>query len=236
MEIIITGGAGTIGQATAKLLLSRGFSPVLFDIDRDHVAAVATELGVPWEHVDLSISASVESAFDHYGNDLYGVVLAAGVVGPVGLLEECKDEDFDLAMNANVRSAWLGLKHSLRALKPKGRGSIVVVSSLSGTIGSPMLSAYCAAKHAVVGLVRAAAKESASAGIRINAICPGPVKSEMMQSIDAAMRRPGAEKNVPMGRYATPTEVAHAIAYLCSEESTYTSGSAMMLDGAYSTR
>ena len=236
MDIIITGGAGTIGQASAKILLSQGYRPVLFDIDRDRVTQVATMLGVPWTHVDLSISKSVENAFSDYGDNLYGVVLAAGIVGPVGLLEDCRDEDFDLAMTVNVRSVWLGLKHALKALKLKGRGSIVVVSSLSGNIGSPMLSAYCATKHAVLGLVRAAAKESATSGVRVNAVCPGPVNSVMMKNIDIAMGRAGAEASVPMRRYAEPIEVAEAIAFLCSEKSAYMSGSTLMLDGAYSTR
>ena len=120
----------------------------------------------------------------------------------------------------------------------------MILSSIAGVGASPMLAPYGASKHAVLGLARTAAKEAAASGVRVNAVCPGPVESEMMQRIDALFgerypERRGGQPNaaaVPMSRYALPEEVAHMIAFLCSDASSYCSGGAYMVDGGYAAR
>jgi len=172
-----------------------------------------------WVAGDATIAADVASMFARAGPDLGGIVLAVGSEGPIGPIEDCEDEAFQRTMALNVMSVWLGLKAALKVLKPRGQGSIVVLASISGTMGMPMMSAYAASKHAVLGLVRSAAREAAASGVRINAVCPGPAASEMMRRIDDGMGRADAAKSIPMGRYAEPDEIAEMIAFLCSDAS-----------------
>jgi len=244
---IITGAAGTIGGASARLLAERGYRLALVDRDEAALAALAATIESATPVVaDLTRAADVVDLFRRpFAGGLGAVVLATGVEGPVGLLEDCPEDQFDAVMTLNVKSVWLALKESLRLMKPQGRGSIVVLSSISGVAAAPMLSSYAASKHALMGLVRTAAREAAGYGVRVNAVCPAPVESDMMKRIDGALLerfperlqgRPDASRSVPMQRYATPAEVAAAIAYLCSDDSSYCSGSAFMVDGGVTCR
>lgn len=236
-SVLITGAAGTIGQAAARLLSSQGYRLILVDQNAGALQALASSLdGATWVVGDALDPTSMEKVFREAAPDLGSVVLAVGGEGPIGALEDCADEAFQQAMTLNVTSVWLGLKHALKALKPKRAGSIVVLSSISGTMGMPMMSAYAAGKHAVMGLVRSAAREAAGSGVRINAVCPGPAVSEMMTRIDAGFGRPDAAQSVPMQRYAQPEEVAEMIAFLCSDASRYSTGSSFTVDGGYSCR
>jgi NAD(P)-dependent dehydrogenase (short-subunit alcohol dehydrogenase family) len=148
-------------------------------------------------------------------------------------------------MSVNVRGVLLALKESLAAMKPRRSGSIVILSSIAGMGASAMLAPYGASKHAVLGLMRAAAREAAASGVRVNAVCPGPVESEMMQRIDASFRgqypgwrdgQPSASAALPMGRYALPEEVGRMVLFLCSEASSYCNGGAYAVDGGFMAR
>jgi NAD(P)-dependent dehydrogenase (short-subunit alcohol dehydrogenase family) len=236
-SVLITGAAGVIGRATAKLLSSQGYPLVLVDRDAMAVEALAATLtdatGVRGDATDPGDMADI---FQGAAPNLGCVVLAVGTEGPIGALEDCDDDAFHRAMTTNVSSVWLGLKNSLKALKPRGKGSIVALSSISGTMGMPTMSAYAASKHAVLGLVRSAAREAAGFGVRINAVCPGPAVSDMMQRIDSDLGRQDATGSIPMRRYAEPDEIAQMIAFLCSDASSYSTGSSFMLDGGYGCR
>jgi len=236
-SVLITGAAGEIGRAAAELLASRGCSLVLVDHDAEAVSALAARLrGATAVAADMLDARRVAAVFDDAAPRLGAVVLAVGTEGPIGPLETCDDAAFARSMTVNVTSAWLGLKHALRVLKPKGAGSIVALSSISGVMASPMMGAYAAGKHAVMGLVRTAAREAAGTGVRVNAVCPGPADSEMMRRIDTRLGRPDAAQSVPMKRYAAPAEIAETIAFLCSDASRYSTGGAFMVDGGYSCR
>jgi len=235
--ILITGAAGVIGQAAARRLSGQGYPLLLADRNAATVERLAASLpAASWAAGDATIASDVAAIFAQAGPDLGGVVLAVGTEGPIGPIEDCEDEAFLRAMALNVTSVWLGLKAAIKVLKPKGRGSIVVLASISGTMGMPMMSAYAASKHAVLGLVRSAAREAAASGVRINAVCPGPAASEMMRRIDDAMGRADSAKSIPMGRYVEPDEIAEMIAFLCSDASRYSTGSSFMLDGGYACR
>ncbi len=246
-NIVITGAVGAIGRATTQLLFAEGYRLFLIDRDERGVRSLADECpgSLPLA-VDVTDPESIARAF-HQASvpQLDAVVLAAGIEGPVGPMEDCDDEAFDEVMAVNVKSVWLGLKCSLKIMKPQGSGSIVALSSISGVMASPMLGAYAASKHAVVGLVRTAAREAAACSVRVNALCPAPVESDMMRRIDGELsgRFPGrlgggadASKLVPMKRYATPQEVARAAVFLCSDASSYCTGSTFMVDGGISCR
>ena len=236
-SVLITGAAGTIGGAAAALLSARGYPVILVDRDAAAVATLAATLpGASWVQGDALEAASMAAIFEDAAPVLGSVVLAVGGEGPLGMLEDCPDEAFEQTMRLNVTSVWLGLKHALKALKPKGSGSIVAVSSISGVVAAPMMSAYAASKHAVMGLVRTAAREAAGWGVRVNAVCPGPAVSSMMTRIDAGLGRSGASSSVPMQRYGEPEEIAEMIAFLCSDASRYSTGSSFMVDGGYACR
>jgi NAD(P)-dependent dehydrogenase (short-subunit alcohol dehydrogenase family) len=246
-NIIITGAAGTIGREAARLMFAEGFRLILVDRDEQSVTALAAEYaGSLAIAADASNAAAVADAFDRAaGAPLDAVILAAGTEGPVGPIEECSDDAFDAVMALNVKSVWLGLKHGLKKMKPQRRGSIVALASISGVMAAPLLAPYAASKHAVVGLVRTAAREAAAYNVRVNALCPAPVDSDMMRRIDGNLSarypdrlggRADASKLVPMERYATPQEIARAAMFLCSDASSYCTGSAFMVDGGISCR
>lgn len=244
--VFITGAAGTIGKATAAVLGKQGFRLVLADRNESELVKLAAEIPQATPLVlDVTDGAALAKALNDVSETLAGVVLAAGIEGPVGLFEDCSEEAFNTVMQVNVTTVWLGIKHALKILKPKGAGSIIILSSISGVQGMPMLSPYCASKHAVLGLVRTAAREAAPFGIRVNAVCPGPVDSPMMERIDSTLtkefperlgNRKDASQLVPMRHYATPTDIANAISFLCSDDSRYCTGTTMMVDGGITCR
>ena len=236
--ILITGGAGVIAQATARDLSQQGYHVVLVDVNVQHQSP-------DYEQCDVTKESDVASLFDHYAATLYGVVLAAGIEGPIANIEDTSENDFDQVMAVNVKGVLLCLKHAVRILKPKGSGVIVALASTSGMVGVPRMASYSASKHAVMGLVKSVAREVARFGIRVNSVCPGPVASDMMQRIDGTLLaqdpnrfhgNQDASGAIPMKRYANPEEVAHTIAYLCSERSNFTTGNHVTVDGGLTCR
>jgi NAD(P)-dependent dehydrogenase (short-subunit alcohol dehydrogenase family) len=158
----------------------------------------------------------------------------AGIEGDVIETHEASDRNFDRIMSVNVKGVWLCLKYEIRQMLKQGGGAIVNTASVAGLAGFPALSLYVASKHAVVGLTKSAALECAHSGIRINAVCPGPVDTPMMERIASNEGRPGRkefEAFVPMRRYANPNEVAAAVAWLCSDQASYVTGVSLPVDG-----
>ena len=245
--LLITGAAGDIGRATAKRM-ARDYKRV-YILDKDGALLDRLSEELPNARsivVDVTDPLAVAAAFDEAAEDgLRSVVLGVGTEGPVGLLEDCSVAEFTRVMTTNVLSVFIGLQHALRLMKPMRSGSIVALSSISGVMGMQMLAPYAASKHAVMGLVRTAAREAAGSNVRVNAVCPAPVASKMMNRIDGVLAdqyperlggRSDASHSVPMQRYGRPDEVANAIAFLCSEESGFCTGNAFMLDGGISCR
>ncbi len=246
-NLIITGAAGTIGAATADLLAGSFKKIFLVDQNQAALANLAEKFSNAESVVaDAMDNQAITDVFIRAGiGGLDAAVLTVGVEGPVAALEDCSDDEFDRVMAINVKSVWLGMKNALKIMKPQGQGSIVALSSISGVLGMPYLSVYSASKHAIMGLVRTAAREAASSNVRVNAVCPAPIESQMMQRIDAALSQkfperfsghPNASKSVPMQRYAKPNEIVEAISYLCSDAASYCTGLAFMVDGGISCR
>lgn len=240
-RVIITGAAGGIGAATARRFLAEGAR--VFLVDRaEAVADIAATLGAPYAVADVSdesaTRAFVTAAVEALGGlDVY--VANAGTEGHVHPLVEVDQADFDRVLAVNVRSTWLGIKHAVPHLL-KTRGNFVATASVAGLIGSPGLGPYIASKHAVLGLVKTAAVEYGPAGVRVNAVCPGPIENRMMRSIEE-QAAPGAASTVhdsfahmvPMGRYGTNEEIAAAIVFLASPEASYCTGAALVADGGF---
>jgi NAD(P)-dependent dehydrogenase (short-subunit alcohol dehydrogenase family) len=157
----------------------------------------------------------------------------AGIEGPVAPIQDYGEDDFDRVMAVNVRGVFLGLKFVSRHMA-KG-GAVVNTASVAGTKGFAAMSGYTCSKHAVIGLTRAAALELAARGVRVNAICPGPVEGRMMASLEKGVDAENSHdlflSTVPLGRYVPPAELANTITYLLSDEAAFATGSAFAVDG-----
>ena len=241
--IIITGGSGGIGRATARLFVHEGASVLLVDTQEGALREVAAQIGgaVAWVAADVSKSEDteryVQEAVKHFGG--VDVLFAnAGIEGAVRPLVEYNSEEFDRVLNVNVRGAWLGIKHAAPEIGKRGGGSILLTSSVAGLVGARGLGPYVASKHALIGLAKSAALELAPQNIRVNTINPGPIENRMMRSIEqqANPADPGAVKSgfqalIALQRYGTNDEIAKLALFLASDESSYCTGSVFLADG-----
>lgn len=244
--VLITGAAGGIGLAIATRLLAQGASLALVDYDQAGLDVAAEKLNAPERVLTLSadvsseeaVSGAVASTLERFGS-ITGFVSNAGVEGERGLIEEQSLKSFDRVFDINVRGVFLGLKYVLPVMKRQGKGSIVNVSSLAGITGGPGLAPYVMSKHAVIGLTRTAAAEAAASGIRVNAVLPGAVNTDMMRRIehgadDALALKAANESATAMGRYGEPEEIASVITFLLSGEASYVTSSLYTVDGGMS--
>lgn len=241
---VVTGGASGIGLATGRLFAERGAQVLLVDLREDDLRkAVASvdSASVSYATADVSQSDQaaryIQTALDRYGG-LDILISNAGVVGKKGAIADYAVEEFDYIIAVNLRGVWLSLKYAIPELQKRGGGSIVITSSIAGVKGSAGSSAYCASKHGVVGIMRAAAIECAPWGIRVNTVHPGPIETPMVER-HVRDRHPEALESgkkaladtTLMKRYGTPDEVAALMLYLASDESRYCTGGIYMIDG-----
>jgi NAD(P)-dependent dehydrogenase (short-subunit alcohol dehydrogenase family) len=236
---LVTGAGGDIGRAIA-LRLSRD-SAAIGIIDIDEGAAVETARLVEASgckamaiRADVS-SASETAAFVEAVEERLGPIAIfannAGIEGVVAPLHQYPDDTFDRLLQVNVKGVFLGLKHVLARMIPRGRGAIVNTASTSAIRGRAGLAGYVASKHAVLGLTRTAALEVLGTKIRINAILPGPIESRMIRELDrqaqgdsSAVRRAGS---APYGR---PEDIADVVAFLASDAAAHVNGAAWVVD------
>ncbi len=234
---IITGAAGGIGTAAARGFAAEGALLVLTDAGSDRAGRLAVELGDcagscghdvtsegDWEAV-VRLALQNHGQIDVLVNNA-GVFLAAP-------LAQTSIEDFRRVNDVNTVGVFLGMRAVAQAMTERGSGSIINVSSIAGLIGSPFLTAYAASKWAVRGMTKVAAKELAQAGVRVNSVHPGQIDTEM----NARQREATPElidkliRSIPMRRIGRPGEVADALLFLASDESTYVTGAELVLDG-----
>lgn len=239
---IITGGAGSIGRATAKLFLEEGAKVLLVDVDEQELKKVDDELDgsrISFCIADVSkaedVKRYVTEAVDAFGPiDIF--FNNAGIEGVVSPLISYPDEAFDQIMAVNVRGMWLGNKYVLPHMNEGG--SIIMTSSVAGIVGFPGLGAYVTSKHAVVGIMRVTALEAAERQIRVNSVHPSPVNNRMMRSIEEGASEGHAdevkkqfEASIPLGRYAEPIEIAQLVLFLASDDSQFITGTTQVIDG-----
>lgn len=247
---IITGGAGGIGRAAGKLFAEEGAHVVLVDLNEsalqdavrsigdENVSYVVADTTQP-DEVQRFVNAAVER---HGGVDVF--IANAGIEGEINSIIDTPVEMFDKVLSVNVRGVWLGLKYVMPVMRERGGGSIVITSSTAGVRGTVGMSPYTTSKHAVIGLMRTAAMEGASMGIRVNTVNPSPIQTRMMRSLEEQLVSEGREgfatvedaqttfaQGNPLRRYGEPEEVGRLMMFLASDESSYCNGGVYMVDG-----
>lgn len=237
----VTGAGRGIGEAIARLAAERGARVMCSDVDADAAARVAGELGEGAASTSCDVSsaeqlgAAVQATVDALGG-LDAMVNNAGIEITAPLVE-MEESDFDRIMSINVKGVFLGMKAAVPALVEGGGGTIVNLASIAGTGGVPMLGAYCASKAAVLRMTETAARELREMGIRVNAVAPGLIGTGMLDRLESAYEGvlPISWDEViatKQGRPATAPEVAEAVCYLASEDSTFVTGATFVLDNA----
>jgi NAD(P)-dependent dehydrogenase (short-subunit alcohol dehydrogenase family) len=237
----ITGGAGSIGSATARAFVREGARVVLTDVD-DSVHALAGELGAVGAVADVTDSQSVRAAIALTLEQFGGLDVAfanAGVFGEVAHIADYDEEVFARVLDVNVLGVFHVAKHALKAMNDGG--ALIINSSVVGLTSDAGIAAYATSKHAVVGLMRTAAKEVAPRGIRVNTIHPGPVDNRFQHTIetvatgqDEARAAAIFEQMIPLARHAQPEEIAATVAFLASDDARFITGAAVPVDGGMS--
>ncbi|MFO0615394.1 MAG: glucose 1-dehydrogenase [Polyangiaceae bacterium] len=242
---IVTGAAGGIGAATAKRFADEGARVVIVDRDESSLFEVARNIGLEVMAAPADVSSLpamlhvVERAVAAFGG-LDVMFANAGIEGIVKPLLDTTPEELDRVLAVNVRGAFNSIRAAAPAIAKRGGGAILVTSSVAGLVGASGLAPYITSKHAVMGLVKAAAIELAAQKIRVAAINPGPIENRMMRSIEAqaspadpGIVKAGFEALVPLRRYGTNEEIANLALFLASDEASYCTGGAFVADGGY---
>ena len=245
---LVTGGASGIGRACAQLFAREGASVVVSDValegGHETVRLIEEDGGEAFfVEADVSKAAQVEAlvggTVEAYGHLDYAFN-NAGIEGRMATnTADYLEEDWDRVIAVNLKGVWLCMKHEIAHMLRQGGGSIVNNSSVEGLVGLPGTSAYAASKHGVVGLTKTAALEYAQSGIRVNAVCPGLIRTPMVERYtggDAETEAQWAAIFEPVGRMGSSEEVAEAVVWLCSEAASFVTGHAMAVDGGFLAR
>lgn len=243
---IVTGGSAGIGRATALAFAREGAAVVVADVDVARGEAVAAEIT---GHGGTAMFVRVDVAIDDEVGDLVirtvetfgGLDFAfnnAGIEGTPAPTLECTPENWARTIAVNLTGVWSCMRHELPRLLERGGGVIVNCSSVAGLVGFPGIPAYVASKHGVLGLTKTAALEYAQAGIRVNAVCPGVIDTEMVARFTGGDPTATAElvASEPVARMGTAEEVAAAVVWLCSPEASFVTGHALAVDGGFVAR
>lgn len=241
---VVTGAGSGIGRASARRLAEEGANVVVADIDEETGRKTVTLIkdaggDATFVEVDVSDFESVEQMVDVTVETYGGLDFAhnnAGILTGFTGVADIEEGKWDKLLNINLKGVWMCMKAELPVMEEQGSGVIVNTASEGGLVGVPGLANYSASKHGVVGLTKTAALEYAGKGIRINAIAPGPTKTNIQSgmgevNIDRLDFDTSAMIDVPMDRIAEPEEMAGAVAFLCSTDASYITGVTLPVDG-----
>ncbi|MDZ4844560.1 MAG: SDR family oxidoreductase [Chitinophagales bacterium] len=238
---IVTGGSFGIGRAASIAFAQGGAKVAVVDVveDTETVNAIKAAGGEAiFIKCDVSKSADVQAMVEKtvktYGR-LDFAFNNAGIEGAPAPTHECTEENWDKTIGINLKGIWLCMKYEIPHMLKQGKGAIVNCASIAGIVGFQGLTAYVATKHGVVGITKTAALEYAKAGVRVNAVCPGVIKTPMIDRFTGKKKE--AEQQFinmePIGRMGEPEEVANAVLFLCSDAASFVTGNAMAVDGGW---
>ncbi|MBA3037318.1 MAG: SDR family oxidoreductase [Desulfobacterium sp.] len=243
---LVTGGSMGIGQATALAFAREKAKVVIADImikEGEETVRMIKNGGGEAYFIKTDISSHneienlIQKTIEKYGRIDYALN-SVGIGVKLALTADFHEEDWDRVMNINLKGIWLCMKYEIPHMLKQGGGVIVNMSSASGLHGTPYQSAYSASKHGVLGLTKTTALEYALSGIRVNAICPGPILTPGTEGY--LERDPEARKRfnetTPMGRLGMPQEVAETVLWLCSDAASYITGQSIVIDGGRSVK
>ncbi len=236
----VTGGGSGIGKAAAFAFAREGARVVICDIQDEEAENVARSIQAAggearYIRADVRRANEVEAAVNEVVTAFGGIDFAfnnAGINGDVAPLHLYPEQSWDTLISINLKGVWLCMKYEIPNMLEKG-GAIVNNSSIGGVVSFPLdISPYIASKHGVIGLTKAAAREYATKRIRVNAVCPGAIRTPLNQDMPEEMVKPIVDGH-PMKRMGTPSEVAEAVVWLCSDAASFVTGAALMIDGGY---
>ncbi len=238
---IVTGGSFGIGKATAIGFARKGAKVVVADWIEDLEAVAEIEaMGGEALFVKCDVSKSedvkamVAKTISRFGRIDFAFN-NAGIEGISGTTTESTEENFDRTIGINLKGVWLCMKYEIPEMLKHGKGAVVNCASVAGLVGFPTLPAYVASKHGVIGLTKTAALEFVKSGIRVNAVCPGVIKTNMIDRLTGKKKE--AEEQFatmePIGRFGEPEEVAKAVIWLCSDEASFVTGHSLTVDGGW---
>lgn len=238
---LVTGAGSGIGRATALAFAQDGARVIVSDMhakNGEDTARKIRDMGRLAQFVQADVSKAdeveqlLEQTIARYGR-LDFAFNNAGIEGEMATTADCTEENWDRTLACNLKGVWLCMKYELARMLANGAGAIVNCSSVAGLVGFQQLPAYVASKHAIVGLTRTAALEYARKGIRVNAVCPGVIRTAMVERIEQG--HPGLDlaAGEPMGRMGTPEEIAAAVTWLCCDRASFVTGQALAVDGGW---
>jgi len=241
--VLVTGAASGIGRATALEFARQGANLVIADVTEDALGEVARAIGEMGRQViaartdissDEQVRALVARTMEEWGR-LDCAANIAGIEGEMAPTAETSMANWDRITAVNLRGTWLCLRYEIPAMLQAGGGAIVNMSSVAGLVGFAGLPAYNASKGGIIALSRTAAVEYAARGIRVNTVCPGAIRTPMVERVVES--RPGMDQELvrmhPLGRIGEPVEVARAVVWLCSESASFVTGVALPVDGGF---
>jgi NAD(P)-dependent dehydrogenase (short-subunit alcohol dehydrogenase family) len=244
---LVTGGGSGIGRTTALAFARNGAQVVIGDRDvqrgKQTLSMIRDARGTAsFRKTDVLVAAEVEGLVEHAIATFGRLDVAfndAGIEGDVRPLVEQTEANYDAVMGINVRGVWLSMKYEIPRMLKQGGGAIVNSSSVAGVIGFPGIGIYVASKHAVIGLTKTAAVEYSAKGIRINAVNPGLIDTEMADRLAAGISARKKEDLAPLhpiGRIGRAEEVADAVLWLCSDKASFITGHSLIVDGGFTAR
>jgi len=246
--VVVTGGGSGIGRATATAFGDAGASVVVADIDqdggRDTVSMITDETAGDgtFVEVDVGDDADVEKMVETATSEYGGLDVAfnnAGLPGTFKSVDEIPEEEWQAIIDVNLSGVWRSMRKEIPVMLDHGGGAIVNTASVLGKVGEAETPAYTAAKHGVVGLTKAAALERATDNIRVNAVCPGYIETQMLDDAGVTTDeelRAETEALHPMERLGTADEIAEAVLWLASDNASFATGETLAIDGGYLSR